>query len=73
MLDHSADYCSIRKDLEYKVQVLLITYSALTTAMCTVVGKHREWTITHARCRLAHQNLLECKERLRSHREKHGC
>lgn len=70
---YPAVYCSIRKALESKVQVLLATHSALTSVLCTAIGRPREWTDAHDRCRFAYHDLVGCKQRLRSHRAKHGC
>ncbi len=70
---YPAEYCSIRRGLESNVQVQLVKFSAVTTELCMVIGKHREWTETRERCRSLYNDLAEGKHRLRSHRHKHGC
>jgi len=73
-MDLTSAYCSERKRLENYSWKLVSTLSALTERLMMLVGKdHTEFRMTKAKCAGVQREILESRERLRTHRSAHGC
>jgi len=73
-MDLTSAYCSERKRLENYSWKLVSTLSALTERLMMLVGKdHAEFRMTKAKCAGVQREILESRERLRTHRSAHGC
>ena len=73
-MDLTSAYCSERKRLEKYSWKLVSTLSALTERLMMLVGKDpTEFLMTLAKCAGVQSEILESRERLRTHRSAHGC